>query len=109
METKVRPMREANFQSSVMAYLRKVRLSEPLYAWKASDKFVAGIPDVMGVYGGRAFGIELKVGKNKPTVLQEATMSALRNAGAKVAVCYTMDEVKAFIEELREEYTNVSV
>ena len=101
-EIKVRPMLESALQKKVMEYLRKMRPTEPIFFWKASDKFVAGIPDIMGVYNGKSWGIELKVGKNKPTALQEATIANLRNAGAKVAVCYSMEAVQEFIKELKE-------
>jgi hypothetical protein len=86
-----------------MRWLRDQCQSGEGYVWKASDKFASGIPDIIGVWKGRMFAIELKAGYNKPTALQTYTMNMLKNAGALVTVCYTMEEVEAFMTEVRSE------
>lgn len=99
----VKQMPESRFQSQVVKHLKNTFKDEPAFFWKASDRFIAGIPDIMGVYKGRAWGIELKVGKNKPTQLQLLTHEKLTNAGAKCFVCYTMEEVNEAIAKIRKE------
>lgn len=44
-------------------------------------------------------GIELKVGKNKPTPSQRKWHKALTGCGWVVKVCYTLDEVMELVEE----------
>ena len=34
----------------------------------------SGVPDIVGCYGSKFFGIECKAGKNKPTPLQEKNL-----------------------------------
>lgn len=37
----------------------------------------AGVPDIIGCYKGRFFGIECKAGRNKPTVLQAKNLNEI--------------------------------
>lgn len=41
----------------------------------------SGVPDIVGCYRGRFFGIECKAGKNKPTKLQELNLKQIKAAG----------------------------
>jgi len=41
----------------------------------------SGVPDIIGCYEGKFFGIECKAGKNKPTPLQEKNLSDIKNSG----------------------------
>jgi Holliday junction resolvase len=41
----------------------------------------SGVPDIVGCYKGRFFGIECKAGTNKPTVLQEKNLRDIHQAG----------------------------
>ena len=55
----------------------------------------AGVPDMIVINDGRAIGIELKVGKNKPTEVQLAFHEQLKHARVPVSVCRSVDEVEA--------------
>ena len=55
-----------------------------------------GEPDIIGAYNGRAFVIEVKVGKNKPTRLQGHRLSEWRTAGAGFAIAYEDFDVERF-------------
>ena len=46
----------------------------------------SGVPDIVGCYKGRFFGIECKAGKNKTTALQDNNLSAIALAGGVAAV-----------------------
>lgn len=94
---------EAAMQRQVMLWLSLRFKGLPAFFWKASDKFAAGIPDIVGVYKGRMWCIELKVGKNTTTLLQDVTLTKLQASHVPVTVCYSKDEVKAFIEEVISE------
>ena len=63
----------------------------------------AGIPDLIVCYKGRFIGLECKVGKNKPTVLQEVTIRQILRAGGYALVVRTVDEVKEIIEAFKKE------
>ena len=41
----------------------------------------SGVPDIVGCYEGKFFGIECKAGTNKPTVLQEKNLRDIENVG----------------------------
>jgi hypothetical protein len=51
----------------------------------------AGVPDLLIVYEGTLYGLELKADGRKPTALQEETQTALRCAGAVVATAVGLD------------------
>lgn len=62
----------------------------------------AGIPDIMiikarGDYHG--FACELKVGKNKPTIIQLAVMEQLKQEGWRVHVAYSLAEFSRLFSE----------
>ena len=46
----------------------------------------SGVPDIIGCYQGRFFGIECKAGKNKPTPLQEKNLTDIDNNGGIAVV-----------------------
>jgi hypothetical protein len=41
----------------------------------------SGVPDIVGCYKGKFFGIECKAGSNKPTPLQELNLEEIRKSG----------------------------
>ena len=54
---------------------------------------LAGVPDLIFIRAGAVYMLELKTGKNDTTPIQKATIAALTEAGAQIAVCRTMEEV----------------
>jgi len=46
----------------------------------------SGVPDIVGCYKGKFFGIECKAGKNTATALQEKNLSDIALAGGVAAV-----------------------
>lgn len=46
----------------------------------------SGVPDIIGCYQGRFFGIECKAGKNTPTPLQEKNLTDISNNGGIAVV-----------------------
>ena len=58
----------------------------------------SGVPDIVGCYQSKFFGIECKAGDNKPTALQERELNRILNAGGEA---YVINEEN--IEQLREE------
>ena len=94
----------------VTSLLRK--LKERTHAWKASDRYVAGIPDIVGCHKGRFFAIEAKIDYNHASAIQVHTMLSIAKHGGYVGVVtynnrkkqwwvlgksYTIGEVVAYI------------
>ena len=46
----------------------------------------SGVPDIVGCYQGKFFGIECKAGKGKTTALQEQQLAQIAAAGGIAAV-----------------------
>ena len=59
-----------------------------------------GLPDLIGVYRGRALALEVKRPGGKPTPLQEHELSRWAAAGALVAVVTSVEDVKQLIGEV---------
>jgi Holliday junction resolvase len=59
----------------------------------------SGVPDIVGCYKGKFFGIECKAGKNTPTALQEKNLSDIALAGGVAAVVNeaNMNDIKALL------------
>jgi hypothetical protein len=56
---------------------------------------VAGIPDVIILFEGRCYALELKAEGGRITEVQQATHDRMRAAGAIVATAYGVDEAMA--------------
>lgn len=46
----------------------------------------SGVPDIVGCYAGKFFGIECKAGKNKPTALQQKNLEDISKQGGLALV-----------------------
>tara|TARA_R110001606_G_scaffold391443_1_gene559540 strand:+ start:230 stop:511 length:282 start_codon:yes stop_codon:yes gene_type:complete len=57
----------------------------------------SGVPDIIGCYKSRFFGIEVKAGKNKPTALQMKNLREIEEQGG-LALVVNEDNV-SHIEE----------
>ncbi len=42
---------------------------------------MSGVPDIVGCYAGKMFGIECKAGRNKPTELQQSNLDRIQQCG----------------------------
>jgi len=84
-------MYESQLQTSLLKHLRKVG-----WFYKASDRFRAGIPDIIGCYKGRFVALELKVEPNKPTPLQEYELKAIYREGGSAQVVSYNNKTKLY-------------
>ena len=83
---------ETRLKEKVLAALKKEY--RDAWVYKTADRWKSGIPDILVCRGGRFFAIELKVGNNKATRLQEHVLKKIQSAGGRVAVCRSVDEVR---------------
>jgi hypothetical protein len=58
----------------------------------------AGVPDILIVYRGRAYFIELKAAKGTESAAQKATAALLSDAGARRAVARSIENVAWALE-----------
>lgn len=87
--------KEKSVQTSVMKYLR----TQPGWWVKISDRFVAGIPDIIGCLNGHFFSIELKRPKGeRPTALQVHNMEKINQAGGRAVWITSLKEVKDYVK-----------
>lgn len=63
----------------------------------------SGVPDIVGCYGTKFFGIECKAGKNKPTALQEKNLREITMAGG-IALVVNEENVKQVTVLLRGDF-----
>jgi hypothetical protein len=63
----------------------------------------AGIPDVVGVYKGRMYGIELKMPSKYPSPLQRKTLRDICAAGGIGFVAWSLDAVREMIRMIDDE------
>jgi len=83
---------ETRLKEKVLAMLR--REFGDAWVYKTSDRWKAGIPDVLICRKGRFFAAELKAGNNKATRLQLYVLEQIKRAGGRVAVCRSVDQVR---------------
>ena len=70
---------EAKVKKKVVAILKEMGA---YYFYPVTGGYgQSGVPDIVGCYQGRFFGIECKAGKNKPTPLQEKNLKQIAEAG----------------------------
>ena len=64
----------------------------------------SGVPDIIGCYHGRFFGIECKAGSNKPTPLQQKNLVAIVAAGGLAIVVneHNIETVNALLQRIEQ-------
>lgn len=60
---------------------------------------VPGVPDIVCIFQGRAYFLEMKAPKGRLTDAQRVVHERLRKAGANVAVAHGIDEALAQLEQ----------
>ena len=88
---------ETNLKNQVIDFLRQNYPSAWFY--KSADRFTSGIPDLILCIEGKFYAIELKVGGNNPTPIQEFVIRKIQGAGGRVVVCRSLNEVKQFLKQ----------
>lgn len=78
----------------IMKYLKSLPRSQFEVSQPGTE---AGWPDIKGCLDGRYVGLEVKIGKDKPSRLQAYTLEQLRNAGAIAGVVRSVADVKALL------------
>ena len=61
-----------------------------------------GRPDITGCLDGHRFELEVKVPPNKPTITQQKELDAWEDAGATVAVVYSVEDTAKVIQKISQ-------
>ena len=82
-------MLEKNFQRKITKLVRQCGGM----VWVNIPTYQVGIPDLTIVYKGNVFFVELKVGKNKETPIQQTQIAKIRKAGGNAFVLRHKEEI----------------
>lgn len=89
---------EVKVKKKVVAILKELRA---YYFYPVTGGYGgSGVPDIVGCYHGRFFGIECKAGKNKPTPLQLKNLDSIKFVGG-AALVVNEDNIEDVNELLR--------
>ena len=84
---------EGNLRDNVRNYLKTLKQCWYLKVHGGPMQLL-GTPDYLVLYRGQFYGLELKVGKNKPTRIQLHIMEKIKQAGGTATVCRSVSEVE---------------
>lgn len=87
---------EAELQNKIIKALKKHQPDVKVI--KIHDKYTSGISDLIICHRGKFVAIELKVGNNKPTKLQELFLMQIEEAGGVVGVAYSIEDVERILK-----------
>lgn len=93
-------MSEKNLKTNVCKMIKKD--FPKAWFWKISDKFYAGIPDLLVLIDGKAIFMELKYGKNTLQKIQIFTINQINKAGIKAVEVRSVAQAKMEILNLIE-------
>ena len=96
--TKCRSNLERDFQKEVLNYLN----GRGGYWFKAcaSSFQTSGIPDIIGCFQGRFYGLELKRDKNaRASALQEYNINKINKNGGISMIIYSIEQLKELFED----------
>ena len=97
-----RPSRsESAIQSDILSYLRHL---PQCWATKYPATFMRGVPDIIGVFHGTFFALEVKRPGEKPTPIQNAVMEQIHAAGGFAKVVTSFEEAQSVMERMGVAY-----
>lgn len=93
---------EGKVKKKIVAYLKEIGA---YYFFPATGGYgKSGVPDIVGCYKGKFFGIEVKAGTNKPTELQKMQLKLIADAGGLATVTneHTIHSLRYLLNDLPE-------
>lgn len=102
----MRVTKESTVTRQITAYLKTLKQAgEPIWFTKlhGGPMQQAGLPDLIVLYRGRLFAVEIKRPGGKATQLQLHTLAEMQKAGATVCVARSVDDVRTLIEETMQQ------
>lgn len=97
-------------EGRVKAATKKILATTPAYWFMPVSNGMGrmGVPDFVGVLGGRFIGIETKAGKGKPTALQVQALKRIDAAGGLALVINekNLDYLAECLHDIRQAQSN---
>lgn len=92
---------EVKLQNRILADVKARRLAgQPIWFQKWSDRFTAGLPDLIGCVRGRLLAIELKSEGKTATFLQKLTLERIQKAGGRAVVIDAFEQWTRLIDKI---------
>lgn len=88
-------MTEKQLKKQVEKFLKSL---PNCWFYHPADRWLVGLPDFIICYKGRFIAIELKREGRFLNKIQEYVMRKIRQAGAKVVVAYSLEDVKKILK-----------
>lgn len=94
-------MLERDIVSAILRYLRTI---PQCFAWKThgGPYSPAGIPDIIACVDGRFVGLEVKQPGGKLTLIQEATLRKITEAGGTAHMVTCVEDVSRIVSQKQE-------
>ncbi len=87
-------------EQKLQANMLKLLQSRGAYTVKVIAASKAGVPDILTCYKGLFIGLEVKVGTNKASALQNANLGLIRAAGGSAKIVRSVEEVSDLLNLL---------
>ena len=100
-------MTEQRLKSIVVRNIKREFPS--VWSFKCSDRFISGIPDIIGCLDGRFFAIELKTETGKLSKIQEYVKHLIERSDGAYEVCRSWNEVLKFLIDVLEYQTHIKL
>jgi hypothetical protein len=93
-------MAETTIKNNILRMIRKE--FPEVWAYKASDRFQSGIPDILMCVGNDSTfaAIEVKTATGRVSEIQKYTIEKIKSVGGYACVCRSVDEARKFIWEV---------
>lgn len=98
LQNQTRYKTEAQLTAKVKKFLQS---QEDVFFWKASERFINGVSDIIVCCKGRFVALELKAEGGKPSPHQLLFISKVEAKGGIGGVCYCLADVQALLEKAR--------
>ncbi len=82
-------MSEQKLQAKIIKYINACGG----YTVKVVTASRSGVPDILACHNGKFYGIEVKIGNNKPSALQVANLELIAKAGGIPILAYCIEDV----------------
>lgn len=90
-------MSEKSFQTKVMKYLKKNYPNAWIY--NTCDMVRIGVPDILMLYEGNLYALELKIEGGNESRIQKYTIKKINAAGGFGGFCYSIDDIDKIIKK----------
>lgn len=89
---------EARLKARIVRCIKSI---DGVWAYPTADRFRAGIPDILGVFRGKAFAIEVKLPTGRVSEIQRLTLEKIHEAGGYVCIARSVEDAASFLAKIQ--------